>query len=277
MWHTPHPMRVLLAVALLVLARGAALADSAQPALDSRPAIARNAFDAPQALAEAADRIDLGRLAFGAPGQPGARSWPAARPFGPPRPSRSKLAAGMFLIATRELMGPYFTESVVLLLEYEATGALGVIINRETRVGLEELLPEVAKLSPAQNDKVFLGGPVEPHKMVFLIRSSRVPPQSHRVLEEVFATGSVEALAQIFDEGGGPSRFRAYAGYAGWAPNQLATEVARGDWIIAPAESDFVFDDALPELWEKLVRMHEGLEARAPRSHGPRIARSGQR
>jgi len=49
-------------------------------------------------------------------------------------------------------------------------------------------------------------------------------------------------------------RFRAYAGYAGWASGQLDQEVERGDWHVLGAEAEMVFDKAPSEVWPELIR-----------------------
>jgi len=162
-------------------------------------------------------------------------------------------------VATRQLDGPFFARSVVLLLEYSSSGALGLIVNRPTEIPLDELLPALSAISD-RDDPVFMGGPVEPQLMVFLIRSASRPPGSQPVLADIHATGSAEALRSVIEDDAPQSRFHAYVGYAGWGPGQLDAEVARGDWYVAPADPDRVFDPAMDDLWERLVSEHEGLQ-----------------
>jgi putative transcriptional regulator len=182
-----------------------------------------------------------------------------------PRPGeQSVLASGRFLIATRQLNGPFFAHTVVLLLEYKPSGALGLVINRPTNVELSQLLPELAKLGAPRHDRVFLGGPVETELVVFLIRSKDSPPGSEPVVGDVHATGSADALRQVVAEDAPASRFHAYVGYAGWGPGQLESEIARGDWYVDEANADQIFDEALDELWQRLVQEHEGVQVRAP-------------
>jgi len=197
---------------------------------------------------------------------------PIARPAATPprRPGRPEeglpdaaLAMGRFLVATRQLDGPFFSQTVVLLLDYSATGALGVIVNRPTRIGLRELLPALSVLSD-RDDRVFMGGPVDTGLMVFLIRSASRPPASQPVLGDIHATGSAEALRSVVEGAAPTSRFHAYVGYAGWGPGQLDAEVARGDWYVVPGDPDRVFDPAMDDLWDRLVFEQEGLQVRAP-------------
>ena len=179
------------------------------------------------------------------------------------RPDESALRAGRFLVATRQIDGPVFGRSVVLLLDYSHAGALGLIVNRPTAMSLHELLPALDEITDRQ-DRVFLGGPVETQMMVFLIRSESIPPDSQRVIGDIHATGSADALRKMIEQDAPESRFHAYVGYAGWGPGQLDAEIARGDWYVAPADPDQVFDPSLGDLWERLVFEHEGMPVLAP-------------
>jgi putative transcriptional regulator len=144
------------------------------------------------------------------------------------------------------------------LLDYSPTGAFGVIVNRPTGVGLSDLLPALESV-PGRLDRVHLGGPVEPGRMVFLMRSASAPLDSRHVFADIHATSSASELRGAIERDESPERFRAYVGYAGWSPGQLDDEVARGDWHVVPAEPGQVFDPAMGDLWDRLVQDHEGL------------------
>ena len=45
--------------------------------------------------------------------------------------------------------------------------------------------------------------------------------------------------------------FRVYVGHAGWGPGQLDAELARGDWLVTPADADSLFVD-VEQLWRHL-------------------------
>src|SRR5437660_5890103 len=64
-----------------------------------------------------------------------------------PAPAQSTqthaLAAGKFLVASRDLLDPNFAETVVLLVHYEEDGVVGLIINRRTRIPVARLFPDL--------------------------------------------------------------------------------------------------------------------------------------
>ena len=57
-----------------------------------------------------------------------------------------ELSKGKFLVASKELRDPNFFETVVLLLEYDSKGAMGLVINRPTTVKLSKVLPDIEGL-----------------------------------------------------------------------------------------------------------------------------------
>ncbi len=173
------------------------------------------------------------------------------------RPPRSDLARGMFLVAGRSLVDPNFSESVVLLLEYDAKGALGLIVNRPTDVQLTDLLPEVEELKE-RTDIVYLGGPVSKNRIVLLMRSEQHPLEAGRVFADTYVSSSMETLKRVVSISGESRNFHAYVGYAGWGPGHLDHEVSRGDWYISPADEAFVFDKAPEEIWLELIEKNSG-------------------
>jgi putative AlgH/UPF0301 family transcriptional regulator len=68
------------------------------------------------------------------------------------RPTRERL-----LVASQDLRDPNFARTVVLLVEYDDAGAMGVVVNRTTSRSLKDLQPEV---KTDRTDTIYLGGPV---------------------------------------------------------------------------------------------------------------------
>ncbi|MGH7474059.1 MAG: YqgE/AlgH family protein, partial [Candidatus Methylomirabilales bacterium] len=48
--------------------------------------------------------------------------------------------------------------------------------------------------------------------------------------------------------------FRAYAGYAGWAPGQLEFEMALGSWATLQADPASIFDKDPISLWSDMLK-----------------------
>jgi putative transcriptional regulator len=182
----------------------------------------------------------------------------------PPRPLRleQRLSKGKFLVASERIKDPRFMETVILLVEYDLNGAMGLIINRPTDMALANLFPDVKGLEQSAHP-LYIGGPVASHQMLMLIRSGTRPGKASLVFDNIYVSSSstlLEGMAGRLKEG---EKFRVYAGYSGWAPGQLEGEISRGDWHILDADADTVFEKDPGEVWPELIRRGSGLHVRA--------------
>lgn len=176
-------------------------------------------------------------------------------------PSMETLAKGKFLVASRNLRDPNFSETVILLIDYDWNGAMGLVINRPSRLRLSEVLPEIKGLKQ-RTDTVYFGGPVGRSQMLLLVRSGSQLEESHPVSEDIYISSSRMVLQRMIDHADAKESFRVYAGYAGWAPGQLNQEVSKGSWHIFEADAKIVFDMEPSEIWPELIRRSSVLYAR---------------
>ena len=157
--------------------------------------------------------------------------------------------AGDLLVARDHLPDPRFNRTVVLLLQHGPQGTAGLVINRPTRLGLAEALPELPALAAAT---LSYGGPVAPRVMMVLVKTTDHPPEpAQKLLDAVYLTGP-DQLADWLGEGRPECTYRVFAGYAGWAPDQLAGELARGDWQVLRATGQLLFAADPGGLWSHL-------------------------
>lgn len=162
----------------------------------------------------------------------------------PPRP-----AAGRLLVATQQV-GGFFRESVVLLLKADDSGAIGLIVNRPTRMKISAAIPK-AEVAPAR-DRLWFGGPVEPSKVFVLVDAERPPAGGTTVVRTIQAVPFDSAREFLAGRRGKAESVRVYAGYAGWAPGQLENEIDRGDWQLRSADPRWVFDPKPETVWQRL-------------------------
>lgn len=156
--------------------------------------------------------------------------------------------AGKLLVATPQLIDPNFYRSVVLMLQDDEEGTVGVVLNRPTEELVESHLPDWAEWTP-EPGLVHKGGPVDPEVAIGIAlttagMSTGVPGLSLVNLSE--PTTSHE----------GPVRI--YAGYAGWGSEQLTLELAMGSWYLVQASPDDPFEDPVGQ-WKRVLRRQPGL------------------
>ncbi len=182
------------------------------------------------------------------------------------------LAAGKLLVAARGLPDPNFAETVVLLADYSAQGAMGLIINRQSDVPLRRAFPQL-KQAPGLSPTFYLGGPVATTGVLALWRSDAPREDSRHLFADVHMVATRESLEALLTAGTAPDRFRVYLGYAGWGPGQLEKETAVGSWHVLRGEGDLIFDPEPGSIWRRQILRTEGLMVRGvPRRVRPQDA-----
>jgi putative transcriptional regulator len=161
---------------------------------------------------------------------------------------------GQLLIAGPALNDPNFRRSVILVGEHGTEGAMGVILNRPSPVSVADAVPPLAELVD-DADLVHIGGPVQPQAIVVLGDFRDPREASALVLGSIgFLPGEIETAADV----GSLARARVFAGYAGWGPDQLESEITEGSWLLEPALADDVFTDEPDALWSAVLRRKGG-------------------
>jgi putative transcriptional regulator len=170
------------------------------------------------------------------------------------------LRIGTLLVAERDLPDPNFTQTVVVLAQFDdKDGAMGLIVNRQTSVPLSRVLPD---LKSRGEITLFMGGPVSADSVLVLARSAHPIAGSKHIAADLYLVTSREALEAQLQSGGGRDSVRVYLGYCGWAPGQLERETVAGGWHVLPPDPGIVFDADPDSLWEREVKKSEGLMAR---------------
>lgn len=164
---------------------------------------------------------------------------------------------GDLLVASIQLADGVFNQTVVLLLDCDADGALGVILNEVSPTPLESVLPDwVGAVSEPQ--LLFHGGPVSPNGAICLAsvaNPGEEPPGWRPLFDNV---GLLHLDTPIEIVAGAYRDLRIFAGYAGWAPGQLPAEIAEGMWHVVGATYQDVFGDHPTELWRTVLRRQPG-------------------
>lgn len=182
----------------------------------------------------------------------------------PAQSTRSEdLEAGKILVASQELSDPNFAETVVLLVHYDDEAAVGLIINRPTKVRVSRLAEQL-KTAKGRSELVYEGGPVGKGGLLLLTRSRTKLGDSDHVFGDVYLVSSKPQLEKSIAGTSEATPARLFLGYAGWTPDQLANEVELGAWYIFRGDADLLFDPDPEAMWQRLIRRTEQRVASVP-------------
>ena len=194
-------------------------------------------------------------------------AWVGAVPPGSASPSAAAAApravaqaapglAGQFLVAADTLRDPRFARTVIYMVRHDATGAMGLVVNRPVRdMPLGPLLRKFGRDDRGVTGTVraHYGGPVEIGQGFLLHTAEYATEGTERVAGDIAMTPTPGVLTALGDiaRGAGPRKSLFAIGYAGWAPGQLEGEIERGAWITVPADEALLFDEDPARKWDR--------------------------
>jgi putative transcriptional regulator len=172
--------------------------------------------------------------------------------------SNGRLSKGKFLVASRQIRDPRFRETVILLLQHDINGTLGLIINRPTTIKLSDFFPEI-KGKPGSGHFTYIGGPVGMNQVLLLIRLQSRSEEAQWIFDDVYVSANKSVLENLVRLPDKEAKFRVYAGYAGWIYGQLEQEILRGQWQVVRADVETIFKKPSSEIWPDLIRKAEAI------------------
>jgi len=164
-----------------------------------------------------------------------------------------KALAPGFLIAMPQLQDPNFEQSVVLMIEHGASGAMGLVINHASQLTFEELAKsqELAIAKGREDEHIFVGGPVEPFRG-FVLHDAPEASEKIEVLPGLYLTVTSDALEPLLCD---PKvRLRFCLGCSGWGPGQLENELKQGSWLFTEASLDSVLSAEPERVWDSVIK-----------------------
>lgn len=172
---------------------------------------------------------------------------------------------GRLLVATPALADPNFDRAVVLLLDHDEEGSLGVVLNRPTPVEVADILEGWGDLAGSPG-VVFQGGPVSLDSALGIavipggegpspssrLRSTAGDPIAWRRVHGAIGLVDLDAPPELLAPALGSLRI--FAGYAGWGPGQLEDELVEGAWYVVESEPGDVSSPDPERLWRSVLR-----------------------
>lgn len=171
--------------------------------------------------------------------------------------SGSDFLTNQFLVAMPAMTDANFSQTVTLIWEHNADGALGIVINRPLQMRLADVFEQLKMPQAADGvsqQPVLHGGPVQTDRGFVVHYIGGEWEHTRRVSSRLQVTTSPDILNSMA-HGQGPQTALVALGYAGWAAGQLERELAQNAWLTVPCDERILFDTPYEQRWHAAGRL----------------------
>jgi putative transcriptional regulator len=152
------------------------------------------------------------------------------------------------LIAMPKLVDPNFRRTVVVVLQHDDEGTVGLVLNRPTSHRCSAVAESLdISWELGEGRFISVGGPVEPQSLWMVHSNALRFNETIEIGSKLAVSRSEQALRHICEAG--EHRVKMFVGYAGWGPGQLEQEIREGAWLTTELTDRLMFDIAEPEIW----------------------------
>jgi len=138
---------------------------------------------------------------------------------------------GKILISEPFSQDAYFQRSVVLLIEHNAKGSMGFVLNKKTGLWVNDFFEGFEN---ASRIPIYLGGPVSSDHLYFVHSLGSIIPDSIQIDDNLYFDGDFESI-NYYIMSGQPveGKIKFFLGYSGWTENQLDGEIGQDSWLVS--------------------------------------------
>ena len=163
-----------------------------------------------------------------------------------------------FLIATEKIRDSRFEKTVILMLEHDEKGAIGIVINKP--MGTISLGPLISQVENKSINKkqlydvkipIYWGGPVDDHK-ILILHSKDYKNESTKEYNNLSTSDDLATLVEIAEKKG-PKKSLIVLGLAAWNIGQLDGEIELERWTLSEIDEDLIFDMENKKKWLKAI------------------------
>ena len=160
-------------------------------------------------------------------------------------PSRGKI-----LISEPFLRDVTFGRSVVLLIDHTEEGSMGLIINKQLPIFVNDSIKEFKYI---EDIPLYKGGPIATDTLFYLHTladiSGAIP-----ISKGLFLIGDFEEIKRYILQGNQVDRYiRFFLGYSGWESEQLSTELRENTWLVSKEENAYLMNGDTKDMWKQAL------------------------
>ena len=142
----------------------------------------------------------------------------------------SDLKAGLYINSTDALIGSFFENTTILLVQHNEEGSLGFVTNKSFEKSLHELI-EFNHVKPFP---LMDGGPVDRDHIFVLHKRPDLVDGGEQIPNDLYLGGNMkQVIDAINTKSANKQEIQLFIGYCGWDAGELEAEVEDGSWTLS--------------------------------------------
>lgn len=137
------------------------------------------------------------------------------------------LKAGIFIKSTALLIGSFFEDTSILIVEHDEAGSTGFVTNKSFGKSVHELI----EFNHSKPFPLMDGGPVDRAHLFVLHKRPDLIEGGKKLTNALYLGGNMEQVIEAINNGSATQEdIQLFIGYCGWDVGELEAEVAEGSW-----------------------------------------------
>ena len=164
----------------------------------------------------------------------------------------------LFLVSTKEMKDSRFEKTVILMLEHDKNGALGIVINKQLgKITLGSLINKIEDQSINKKElydieiPIYWGGPVD-KKKILILHTNDYKNETTKKYNKLSISNDLKTLVKIAEEKG-PKKSLVILGMSAWNIGQLDGEIEMESWTLSEMSMDLIFEVENNKKWLKAL------------------------
>ena len=142
----------------------------------------------------------------------------------------SDLKAGLYINSTAALIGSFFEDTTILIVQHNEEGSTGFVTNKSFGKSLHEL----NEFNHSKPFPLMDGGPVDRAHLFVLHKRPDLIEGGEKVSNGLYLGGNMEQVIEAINTGSANQQeIQLFIGYCGWDVGELEAELEEGSWTIS--------------------------------------------
>ena len=138
------------------------------------------------------------------------------------------LKTGSYIKSTAELIGSFFENTSILIVEHNEEGSTGFVMNKSFNKSLHDLI----EFNQSKPFPLMDGGPVDRDHLFVLHKRPDLFDGGKPIPNGLYLGGNMEQVIEAINTNGVTDQeLQIFIGYCGWDAGELEAELEEGSWI----------------------------------------------